>query len=919
MIPTTSSPPKVVERETEVTKDTVPPTNNGSTKYVQPLVVQVETQVPNSEPIVAPIVEPVEALVSASKPKPKLSIPYSFADALILMPKFASSIKSLLTNKEKLFELARTPLNEHCSVVLLKKLPEKLGDPSPTCMTLELADRSISRPVGIVEDVFVKVGTFHFSSDFVVVDFDADPRVPLILGRSFLKIGCALIDVYKGELTLRVGNKDVTFNLDQTSRYSANYDADLIYRIDVIDIAFVEPKNEKSSIDEPPVVELKDLPSHLEYAFMEGDDKLPIIIAKDLKDEEKTVLKKVLKSHKQALAWQLSDIKGGFTVVENEENELIPTRLVTRWRVCIDYQKLNDATCKDHFPLPFMDQMLERLTGNEYYCFLDGFSGYFQIPIDSQHQEKTTFTCPYGTFAYLFFMDDFSVFGNSFGYCLSHLDKMLKRCEDTNLCLNWEKSHFMVKEGIVLGHKISKNGIEVDKAKVDVIAKLPHPTTVKGIRSFLGHDSFYRRFIQYYSKIARPMTRLLEKDTPFIFSKECIEPFQSLKKKLTEAPILVSPDWDLPFELMCDASDFAIGMSSQQKNKFFKDVKHYFWDDPFLFNICADQVIWRCVHGQEAIYILKACHNGPTGGHHGLNYIAKKVFNSGFYWPTIYRDAHDSVKSCDACQRQVKILQHDEMPQNVIQVCEIFDVCGIDFMGSFPSSRGNKYILMAVDYLPKWVEAKALPTNDAQVICKFLKSLFSRFGTPRAIISDRGTHFYNDQFVKVMLKYGVTHRLATAYHPQTSGQVEVSNRGLKRILERTVGENRAFWSNKLDDALWAFRTAFKTPVGCTPYKLVYEKACHLPIELEYKAYWALKHVNFDLLTAGKLKTRWTRPFSVTQVFPYGLVELSQTDEPNFKVNVHTQALLWKGHTTDGCPGSPNLPQGPMNSGMSQAE
>ncbi|GJU37245.1 reverse transcriptase domain-containing protein [Tanacetum coccineum] len=238
------------------------------------------------------------------------------------------------------------------------------------------------------------------------------------------------------------------------------------------------------------------------------------------------------------------------------------------------------------------------------------------------------------------------------------------------------------------------------------------------------------------------------------------------------------------------AGNFVIkGMSSQQKNKFFKDVKHYFWDDPYLFKICADQVIRRCVYGQEAVDILTACHNGPTGGHYGANYTAKKVFDSGFFWPTIYRDAHDLVTRCDACQRQGKISQRDEMPQNAIQVCEIFDVWGIDFMGPFPSSRGNKYILVAVDYLSKWVEAKALPTNDARV------------------------------FAKVMLKYGVTHRLSTVYHPQTSGQVEVSNRGLKCILERTVGEHRASWSDKLDDALWAFRTAFKTPIGCTPYKL----------------------------------------------------------------------------------------------------
>ncbi|GJT22653.1 reverse transcriptase domain-containing protein [Tanacetum coccineum] len=904
-----------------------------------------------------------------------------------------------------------------------------------------------------------------FPTYFVVVDFK--------VGRSFLRTGRALIHVYGEEITLRVDNESVTFNLDQTTRYSSTNDKS-VNRINIIDAVCEEyaleflgfpnssggnpiPTSEsftsefileeieaylkddsispeidhancnpeedicliekllnndpfqhpsmdlkqskvtksKSLIEEPPELELKDLPSHLEYTFLEENYKLPVIIAKGLENDEKYALLKVLKSHKGAIAWKITDIKGidprfcthkllmeddykptvqsqrrvnpkihekgGITVVANEENELILTRLVTGWRVCIDYRKLNEATRKDHFPLPFMDQMIERLAGNEFYCFLDGFSGYFQIPIDPQDQEKTTFTCPYGTFTYrrmpfglcnapgtfqwcmmaIFhdmiektmevFMDDFSVFGDSFDLCLSNLEKMLKRCEDTNLVLNWEKCHFMRREGIVLGHKILKSGTEVDRAKVDVIAKLPHPTTVKGVRSFLGHAGFYRRFIQDFSKIARPMTHLLEKETPFVFSKECIDVFQTLKKKLTEAPILVVPDWNLPFELMCDASDFAIGavlgqrktkhfqpihyasktmteaqihytttekemlaivyafekfwpylvlsksivytdhsalkylmnkqdaksrllrlenphkdvlenkdinehfpletlgvissestpwfadyanyhvgnliikgMSTQQKRKFFKDVKHYFWDDPYLFLTCADQIIQRCVHGQEALEILKACHEGPTRGHHSANLIAPKVFDAGFFWPTIYRDAHLMIKSCDTCQRQGKISQRDEMPQNAIQVCEIFDIWGIDFMGPFSSSHGNKYILVAVDYLSKWVKEKALPTNDTRVVVKFLKSLFARFGTPRAIISDRGTHFCNDQFAKVMSKYGVTHRLATAYHPQTSGQVEVSNRGLKRILERTVGKNRASWSDKLDDALWAF-------------------------------------------------------------------------------------------------------------------
>ncbi|GJU26209.1 reverse transcriptase domain-containing protein [Tanacetum coccineum] len=295
-----------------------------------------------------------------------------------------------------------------------------------------------------------------------------------------------------------------------------------------------------------------------------------------------------------------------------------------------------------------------------------------------------------------------------------------------------------------------------------------------------------------------------------------------------------------------------------------------------------------CARQESLLTIHKLATMDPPCGQH-VKSPAKKVLNAGFLLATIYKEWHR------------------------------VGLWGIDFMGPFPSSKGNKYILVAVDYLSKWVEAKALPTNDARVVCKFLKSLFARFGAPRAIISDRGTHFCNDQFTKVMLKYGVTHRLSTAYHPQTSGQVEVSNRGLKRILERTVGENRASWSDKLDDALWAFRTAYKTPIGCTPYKLVYGKACHLPIELEHKAYWALKHANFDLKIAkktkrihdakiknrvfnvgdqvllfnsrlkifsGKLKSRWSGPFTIVQVFPYGTVELSQNSGPNFKVNGH---------------------------------
>nr|GFC48691.1 reverse transcriptase domain-containing protein [Tanacetum cinerariifolium] len=259
--------------------------------------------------------------------------------------------------------------------------------------------------------------------------------------------------------------------------------------------------------------------------------------------------------------------KGAMTVIKNDENELVPTLLVTGWRFCIDYRKLNKATRKDHFLIPFKDQMLERLAGNEYYYFLDGFSGYFQIPIDPKDQEKTTFTCPYGTFAYKRMLFGLWNAPGTFQRCMMAIfhDMIEKMIE----------SNFMVKEGIVLGHKISNKGIEVDRAKIEVISKLPHLMTVKGIRSFLGHAGFYRRFIKDFSKISRPMTHLLEKNSTFIFSNECIQAFKTLKDKLTKASILIAPNWDQPFELMCDASDFAIGaVLGQRIEKHFRPI-HY--------------------------------------------------------------------------------------------------------------------------------------------------------------------------------------------------------------------------------------------------------------------------------------------------------------------------------------------------------
>nr|GEY91699.1 reverse transcriptase domain-containing protein [Tanacetum cinerariifolium] len=445
-----------------------------------------------------PVVDPVSALMPNLKP----SIPYPSRrgmDECLALADLGASINLM-------------PLSVWEELSLLKL--------TPTCMTLELADRSVSKPIGIAKDVSVKVGVFHFPADFVVVDFEPDPRVPLILVRCFLKTGRALIDVHKGELTLRIINEAITYNLDQTLRYSANYNQMTANKIDVICEMYSQEvlgfsdttaSGNPTPYDDPIVsttsptltpfgdsdfllfeeadafLGLEDDPNSLEFNPSYYDPKGDILLLesilnseplpplpnhdqylpsfkKELKvceaktvksfvDEPPEVKLKDLPPHLEMHFWRATI--SGFTVVENEGNELIPTHLVTEWRVCIDYRKLNQATREDHFPLPFMDQMLERLEGNEFYCFVDGFSGNFHIPIDPRDQEKTTFTYPYRTFAYrrmpfglcnapgtfqrcmlaIFhdmvektmevFMDDFSVFGNSFENCLSRLDKML--------------------------------------------------------------------------------------------------------------------------------------------------------------------------------------------------------------------------------------------------------------------------------------------------------------------------------------------------------------------------------------------------------------------------------------------------------------------------------------------------------------
>nr|GEY77578.1 reverse transcriptase domain-containing protein [Tanacetum cinerariifolium] len=630
-----------------------------------------------------------------------------------------------------------TPVNENCSAVILKKLPEKLGDAgkflipcdfpefneclaladlgasinlmplsiwkklslpehTSTQMILELADRSTTRSADIAKDVFLTVGKFHFPIDFVVVDYVVDPRVPLILERPFWRTGRALIDVYACEE----------------------------YVQEVLGFSDNSKSGNPTKISDPIIA----LSSPSLTPFKGGDFILEEI--------EACLTSKLIPP---GIDDTDLDLKGDIHLLEEFLNNYPSLSPLPPNELNVEEIK----TVKSSIDEPPELDLKELPPHFEY------------IPIDLQDQEKTTFTSPYGTFAYRHM---------PFVYAMllaRSKDKMLQRCKDTNLVLNWEKCHFMVKEGIVLGHKISKFGIEVDRAKVDVIAKLPHPTSVK------DHSAH-----------------------KYLLAK------QDAKPRLLRW-ILLLQEFDVIIRDNKGAENLAVDHLSRLKNP-----------------------------------------------------------------------------------------HQDELEKK--EITETF---------------------------------------------------------PLEFSCDRGTHLCNDQFAKVMLKYGVTHRLSTKYHRQTSGQVEVSNQGLKQIFERTVGENRASWSDKLDDALWAFHTAFMTPIGCTPYKLVYGKTCHLPIELEHKAYWALKHCNFDLKMAGdhrkvqlselnelrdqayensliykektkkihdskiknhvfnigdrvllfssrlkiflgKLKTRWTGPFTIAYVFPYGTIELSQADGPNFKVNGH---------------------------------
>nr|GEV01671.1 reverse transcriptase domain-containing protein [Tanacetum cinerariifolium] len=596
----------------------------------------------------------------------------------------------------------------------------------------------------------------------------------------------------------------------------------------------------KTSLKDPSTdLELKPLPNNLEYVFLEKPYFLPVFISSQLSKEKKNKLISILKEHKQAFAWKTTKTLGICPSICKHKIQLLDDKKP----VVQKQRRLNP-----NMQVVVKKEIVKLLDTSIIYPIADS-PWVSHIHCVSKKGGITVVTIKMmNLFQQELLQDPFrSKDGKNF-----HLIYFLSKT------LNPAQQKYTVTEkelvAVVFAFDKFRSYLILSKTIVHI--------NYSALRHLFKKQDAKARFIRWILLLQEFDIEIKDrkgtqnvttdhlsrvKNDEISDDSEVDDNFPGILMEINTK----DEPWFADFTNYLVGDVILKGMTYQQKNKFFSDLKHYFWEEPYLFKVCSDGMIRRCISGPNTRTILDQCHYGPTGRHYGPNVTAKKILDSRFYWPTIIKEAHNLVRLCEACQKTGNISKRDEMPLNNIQVC--FNIWGIDFMGLFPKSYKFEYIHVAFDYVSKWAEAQAFITNDARVVHTFLKKLFCRFGMPKALISDRGTHSCNKIMERTMKRYGVNHRFSTSYHPQTSGQVENTNKALKRTLEKTVKDNPAIWLRKLDDALWAFRTAYRTPTGTTPYKLIYGKNCHLPFEIEHRAYWALKNCNLDLIAAGSLE------------------------------------------------------------------